>query len=379
MNIVIIGSYPLSPKCIHGGVEASVYGLANELAKTSIVDVIDCPRINGTNSVERYSNLTIHRYTNPGKHNKDAVQIAPQIVRDIVALGPQVCHIHGTGLFSLNMFEAMSYYGIKTIVTVHGLLSVEKRNSLRKHFSLKVFCQYLAQTRAEKTLLNQCGHIIVDTAYVEATLKQYGLPQEPIMHVIPQGINEEYYKLHCSSESNVILAVGSISRRKGHLNLLRAFDELCSRGIDAKLVICGVVAEQSYLSAMRNYIAHSPNKNRITLKTNVTKSELADTYRSAHLFALHTEEESQGIVFAEAMACGLPIVATKVGGVPFVVRNQEEGLLSEFGDIKAFATNLKEMIENHEKWNDYSQSAIQRAKNYHWSIIAEKIEFLYCL
>lgn len=72
MNITQIGPYPLSPNCIHGGVEASVFGLVQELAKNHIVDVFDVPRIGEKDRVERYGNLTIRRYANPGTHNKDA-------------------------------------------------------------------------------------------------------------------------------------------------------------------------------------------------------------------------------------------------------------------------------------------------------------------
>ena len=98
MKIIQIGPYPLSSDCIQGGVESSVYGLVQELAKSHIVDVFDLPRLGEKDRVERYGNLTIHRYANPGTHNKDAVLRLSEIVRDIVALGPEVCHIHGTGI-----------------------------------------------------------------------------------------------------------------------------------------------------------------------------------------------------------------------------------------------------------------------------------------
>ena len=73
MTIAIVGTYPLSPDCIRGGVESSVFGLANVLCKDDIVDVFDTPRIGGIDTGERHGNLTIHRYCNRGRYNQDAI------------------------------------------------------------------------------------------------------------------------------------------------------------------------------------------------------------------------------------------------------------------------------------------------------------------
>ena len=188
MTIIQIGLYPLSPNCIHGGVEASVFGLVQELAKCHVVDVFDTPRKGENDRVERHGNLTIHRYANPGTHNKDAVLRLSEIVRDIVALGPEVCHIHGTGAFSKQMYFALQKYGINTIVTVHGLLHEEKKQALFRKPNFKGLYQLYVQTRDERELLNVVPQIIVDTAYVEDKLRNYGLKKVPQMHVIPQGI-----------------------------------------------------------------------------------------------------------------------------------------------------------------------------------------------
>ena len=126
MQITQIGPYPLSPDCIHGGVEASVYGLVNELgservselvserlanstsaqrstlnAQRNVIDVFDLPRIGEKDRVERSGNLTVHRYANPGTHNKDAVLRLKEMVRDIIAVHPDVCHIHGSAKNSI--------------------------------------------------------------------------------------------------------------------------------------------------------------------------------------------------------------------------------------------------------------------------------------
>ena len=377
MNIVQIGNYPISADCIHGGVEASVFGLVQELAKNHIVDVFDIPRIGEKDRVERYGNLTIHRYANPGTHNKDAVLRLSEIVRDIVALGPEVCHIHGTGAISKELYFALRRHGLHVMVTVHGLLREEKKQALLRKPSLKTLYQYIVQSRDERTMLNAVPRAIVDTAYVEDMLQHYGLQHVPQMHVIPQGIDETFYSIKCNPRSNVILCVGAIGPRKGHIYTMEMFERLRAKGICAKLRIIGSLADKGYYEQLKQKIAESTYRDDISLEANLPREELLKAYAEAKLFVLHSREESQGIVFAEAMATGLPVVATKIGGIPYVVADGESGLLCPFGKVEAMAEMVEKLMTDDALWIQYSEAAKEIAKGYSWGDIAERIVKLY--
>ena len=377
MNIVQIGSYPISADCIHGGVEASVYGLVQELAKVHIVDVFDVPRMGEKNRVERYGTLTIHRYANPGTHNKDAVLRLKEIVRDIVALRPEVCHIHGTGAISKELYFALRHHGLPVMVTVHGILREEKKQALLRKPSLKALYQYIVQSRDERELLESAPRIIVDTAYVEDKLKAYGLKHVPEMHVIPQGIDEVFYGIQCNSKSNVILCVGAIAPRKGHIYTVEMFNRLRAKGIDTKLRIIGSLADKAYYELLQQKIAASPYASDISLEANLPREELLKAYADAKLFVLYSREESQGIVFAEAMATGLPVVATKIGGIPYVVADGKSGLLCPYGDVDSMTEMTAQLMTDKTKWMEYSNEARVIAQNYSWKDIAERIVELY--
>ena len=377
MNIVQIGSYPISDDCIQGGVEASVYGLVQALAKNHTVDVFDIPRIGEKDRVERYGNLTIHRYANSGTHNKDAVLRLKEIVRDIVALGPDVCHVHGTGAFSKAIYSAIRHHGILTMVTVHGLLREEKKQALKRHFSLKHLCQYIVQTRDEREMLNVVPRAIVDTAYVKDKLNAYGLNHIPEMHVIPQGIDETFYSIQCNPKSNVILCVGAIAPRKGHIYTVEMFEQLRKKGIEAKLRIIGSLADNGYYEQLKQKCTESPYCASIRIDVNVPREVLLRAYADAKLFVLHSREESQGIVFAEAMATGLPVVATKIGGIPYVVAEGKSGLLCPYGDIQAMTEMVATLMTDEARWKEFSKEARVIAQNYSWKDIAERIAELY--
>lgn len=377
MKIIQIGSYPLSPDCIHGGVEASVYGLAQALVKHNTIDVFDMPRIGGKDRVERSGNLTIHRYANPGKHNKDAVLRISEIVRDIVALGPEVCHVHGTGVFSKQIYYAIQQYRIPLMLTVHGLLREEKKQALLRRPSLKALYQYIVQSRDEREILEDAPRIIVDTTYVSNKLREYGLKRLPEIHVIPQGIDEVFFSIHCNPQSDTILSVGAIGPRKGHTYTVEMFNQLRAKGIDAKLRVIGSLADGGYYALLREKIEESPYKDDISLEVNLPREELLRAYADAKLFVLHSREESQGIVFAEAMATGLPVVTTRIGGIPYVVAEGKSGLLCPYGDVGAMTKNVTQLWTDEKQWQAFSREAKAIAKEYEWGNIAEKICRLY--
>lgn len=381
MKIVQIGPYPISKVCIHGGVESSVYGLAHALAKKHGVYTIDLPRIGESDRKEQDEQILVYRFANHAIHNQGAVKREKDIVKLVCSLSPDVVHIHGTGLISYKLYRALQKRGIKLMLTVHGLLHVEKTNALKRKFSLKNLYQYVVQSITEFRLLNRAKKIIVDTGYVAEQIRQYHREHKicrlPKMYIIPQGINEHFLVLKCDRESNVILSVGSISRRKGHLLLLQAFDQVCKHVPNAKLVIAGVLAEQDYYNELQAYIQQSTNKANISLLVNLSQEKLYELYQRACIFALHSQEESQGIALVEAMATGLPIVSTKVGGIPYVVEDGKTGLLTNYGDMNGFAHNMIALLNNQIHYDKMSVHAIQDAQRYTWENIAGEVMTLY--
>lgn len=381
MRIIQVGPYPVSIDCIRGGVESSVYGLAKALTNEHQVYAFDNPRLDVQDCIEQIDNVYVYRYNNNGKHNQDAISRISEIAEQIYALQPDVVHIHGTGKFSYLIYKVLAKKSIRMMLTVHGLLHVEKWNLLKRKFTLKHLYQFVSQSYYELKLLNLVPHTIVDTQYVanqiEQCYRKHYISKLPQMHVIPQGINEKYIELNCSPESKTILSVGAISKRKGHLYLLQAFDLLCERMQDVQLVIAGVLAEKSYYQEMQSYIQQSPNKDKIRLLVNISQEEMFSLYTKAQIFALHSQEESQGIALVEAMATGLPVVATNIGGIPYVVTHEKSGLLSNYSDIQQFARNLYQILNHYEQYDSLVKFAKSDAVRYLWNNIANNVVELY--
>ena len=139
----------------------------------------------------------------------------------------------------------------------------------------------------------------------------------------------------------LILAVGLIAARKGHDVLIRALAQIAD--LDWQAVIAGGTVDADVargLEALRHDLGLAP---RLRIAGEVGAEALRDLYRSATVFALATRYEGYGMVFAEALGHGLPIVATAGGAVADTVP-PDAGILVPVDDVAAVAAALRRVL-----------------------------------
>jgi len=151
--------------------------------------------------------------------------------------------------------------------------------------------------------------------------------------------------------SPVIGAVGRFSEEKGHRYLLEAMAELRSRLPGARLVMVGYGALEGDL---RSRAAGLGIEGRVTFTGERDSAELLGAF---DLFVQPSLYESQGLAILEAMAAGLPVIATEVGGVRDAVRNGETGLLVPSADPRSLAEAIVRLAED----RDLGRRLAQRA------------------
>lgn len=140
-----------------------------------------------------------------------------------------------------------------------------------------------------------------------------------------------------------VLAVGSLIPRKAYDVLLRALALARQRGHELSTVIVGGGPEEGTLSTLARDLKVS---DIVTLAGEVNHDKIGSFYAGASFFAHPAREEAQGLVLLEAMSFGLPVVASRVNGIPEVVRDGETGLLVPPDDPEALAAALITLAEN---------------------------------
>ncbi|WMS44106.1 glycosyltransferase family 4 protein [Acuticoccus sp. MNP-M23] len=140
----------------------------------------------------------------------------------------------------------------------------------------------------------------------------------------------------------VIAVVGSLTPRKGHDVLIEALAQL--RGLAWTCEIVGGTHDGGAVRrALEDAIAAHALSDRVALRGALDEDALLALYGRASVFALATHYEGFGMVFAEAMAAGLPVVGTTGGAVPDVVP-PDAGILVPPGDAEAFAAALRTIL-----------------------------------
>jgi N-acetyl-alpha-D-glucosaminyl L-malate synthase BshA len=105
---------------------------------------------------------------------------------------------------------------------------------------------------------------------------------------------------------------------------------------------------------------------------------LVDILTSADLFLIPSQSESFGLAALEAMACGLPVISSSVGGLPELVVHNQTGYISEIGDIERMAKYTLDLLTNNKKYKLFSENARARAvNNFDKSIIIPQYENYY--
>jgi glycosyltransferase involved in cell wall biosynthesis len=164
-----------------------------------------------------------------------------------------------------------------------------------------------------------------------------------------------------SGDEKVLLAVGRLSREKGHADLIEAVGLLRTAEPDLKfkLLIVGDGPERANLARA---VTERSIVSQVVFVGHVT--DVAPFYAIADVLALPSHSEGSPNVLLEAMAAGLPIVATSVGGVPEIATNEEDALLVAARDPSAFAGALRNSLTDSALTRKLKNNAIARARDF---------------
>ncbi len=143
--------------------------------------------------------------------------------------------------------------------------------------------------------------------------------------------------------------------------VIRACGELYRQGQNFRLVIAGDGKEGQKLRKMAD--AHVPD--RAVFLGKIAREEMYRYYSAADLFVFPGIRESLGMVFLEAQACGLPVVAFNNAGVPEAVRNGKTGILVPMYDLDSFVDAIKGLITNKQLRRQMGSAAKSYAREFH--------------
>jgi glycosyltransferase involved in cell wall biosynthesis len=187
--------------------------------------------------------------------------------------------------------------------------------------------------------------IVTSQPTAEMLRRDYAVPSERIT-VIRPGVDRVPVRARRSQDTSAavnLLAVGSITPRKGYDILIEVLASLMQ--LPWRLTIAGAFRSPAALARLESDIARFHLQDRVAIAGAVTEAGLAELYASADVFVLASLFEGYGMVFGEAIAHGLPIVATAVGAAGDIVP-ASAGVLVAPGAGNALREALRRVIED---------------------------------
>jgi glycosyltransferase involved in cell wall biosynthesis len=234
-------------------------------------------------------------------------------------------------------------------------------------------------------LLRRAGTIcVMSEQFIKTSPVLSRFPNPEKVVVIPQGIETE--KFHPSKENDkwmelfgkqkYILFVRSLDAAHHHSglsDLLRAMPNISST------CDLAIVGDGSLRAGYEQEARDLGVAGRVHFLGAIENRELPSLYGSAHAFVLPSAQtENASMVLMEAMACGIPVVATDVGGTGAVVRHNVDGILIKPRDPGAISTAVNFLLENPEIADEMGREARERVETTSsWSIIASRYEEVY--
>lgn len=197
---------------------------------------------------------------------------------------------------------------------------------------------------SERAALAKAARVVTTSEMTARTLKDhFGVPTERLYVALPG--TERTVRSQGAGEVPLLLTVGTLTHRKGHDVLIAALAQITDLPWTSQIV-GSKNRDLVTTAALRTLIDEHDLGRRIVLAGEMSAEALREVYHRASLFALASRYEGYGMVFAEALAHGLPIVACAAGAVVDTVP-ADAGILVAPDDPTAFAQALRRLLTDH--------------------------------
>ena len=243
-----------------------------------------------------------------------------------------IIHAHGAILNGTLAYLISKKLNIPFVVTEHtGPYSRILNSGMKSKISRFVF--------------NKAAKVLVVSEHQKEQVLKLGIAPEKVV-VSYNPVNTDVYQLNTSNAKNIVF-VSRLDEFKGGLRTLKAFHQLIEKHPDYTLTIVG---EGEELEAIQQYIAQHNLTQKVKLKGTLTKAQIAEVFSKSSFMVFPSRHETFGLVVAEALSCGLPVICTNQTA-PKEFINDKNGILVQPDKVDEIAAAMEQMIQNRSNYN----------------------------
>lgn len=247
----------------------------------------------------------------------------------------------------------------KFVLTLQEGNDLEKQNSVVKFF---------------RTLMIKKADIVTGISIYLADFARSINPKAKVL-VIPNGVDMEKFKPTGSPDKNTLITVSRLVPKNGIGDLVKAMEKVGDQIPDAKLIIVG---DGPLKESLKFKVKSLKLENQIEFSGRVSYGETPGYLNRASIFVRPSLSEGLGSAFLEAMASGLAVIGTPVGGIPDFLKDGETGLFCKPRDAGDIADKVIELLKNDELRNKLADNGRKLVREkYSWDLIASKYKEIY--
>jgi len=273
------------------------------------------------------------------------------LVREIRSIGPDLVHAFGTeGPYALAALDS----GLRHLIHIQGIIGECMKAERSFRFRL---AEPLERRAIRRGRWFSC-RTEFDAGYVRAHN-----PQAEISH-IDEAVSRVFFGVNWAvRDSGNLLFVGALKERKGIEDVLTAMHLLKnSRPAHLRVVGCGTV---KYRISLLNRCSQLGISDRVEFLGHKSSEEIAGLHERSQVFVLPSHVENSPNSVAEAMVSGVPVIASRVGGIPSMIRHLETGMLVEPKNPGALAGAMDVLLGSPARREELSRNAKAVARTRH--------------
>ncbi len=344
MRIVMVGDFPREAKEIGGGVEAVTSYLASALQNMPNTEIhgVTLDRWGGAARVEVQSGVPVHFVplsTRPSRLSN--WQNIKRMSEVISSLNPDLVHAHIANQYA----AAARATGRPWVLTAHGI----------RHFEMALRPGLLNRYREwtvrqeEFGLMAAATHLISISPFVTETFT--GSIRGDTTE-LDNPVNDAFFAAKREPSPGRILYVGRLIPRKDIITLLRAFDRARQTVPGCQLRLAGEgisgLEPEGYSGQLVRFIEASGMTDSVKFLGQLDDASLIDEYAQCEFMAVSSILETAPMVILQAMAAGVPVVSTDVGGIRYLVEDGSSGFIVPAKDAVALGERMSRILGSSE-------------------------------
>lgn len=395
MRIALLGPYPPDEQ-VTGGVDAVMVALVRGMTRRPGLDLHVVTAVPGLRTAvtetrptaDPTARLTLHRVPHPRGERLLWHLPAVRLLRHTVdEIAPDVVHAQMPGLYA----GAARAAGRPYVVSLHGVVFREATLAARDGVSPGMCARWLVDSWYERWIVGQARDLISTTPY---TREEFRGRTSARFHDIENPVDEVFFGVPAETATDPrLLCVAQLIPRKDIMTLLHVFARVREalsgteragtlRAQENTLPVLEIVgqkdADPAYAAACQQEIERLGLQDAVFLSGSLPAHQLADACSRASLVLLTSLQETAPVAIAVAMAAGRAVVATRVGGVPFMVADGRTGFLAAPGDVEGISGAVLELLRDPPRRRAFGEAAREAARaRYHVDAVVDRTLALY--